>query len=147
MCWEGNKNKKNIANNDILCYKILKRTENSSELMSEYFTFVYELKKLYKTQICTRRSWIDDDKISIHEGFHSYSKDVVIKLHNYKSNATVSVFSGYRLFSHDFINCEPVLVECIIPKGSIYYKNGSNEIVSNQIIINRIVKWEELKNT
>ena len=32
------------------------------------------------------------------------------------------------------------LVECIIPKDSTFYKNEKNEIVSNRIIINRILK-------
>lgn len=143
MCWEGKK-KKQVADKDILCYKILKRTENSSELMSEYFTFVYELKKLYKTKICVRNSYFYDDKIYIYEGFHSYDKSILIKLNNYKDNSTVSVFCGHRLFSHVFTHSNPILMECIIPKGSIYYKNGYNEIVSNQIIINREIKWEDV---
>ena len=32
------------------------------------------------------------------------------------------------------------LVECIIPKDSTFYKNEKNEIVSDRIIINRILK-------
>lgn len=32
------------------------------------------------------------------------------------------------------------LVECIIPKDSTFYKNEKNEIVSDRIIINRVLK-------
>lgn len=143
MCWEGKK-KKNIADKDILCYKILKRTENENELISIYYQFIYELKKLYKTQIYPENSWIYDDKIYINEGFHSYDKNIVIKLQNYRNSAIVNVFSKHKVFLYEPISSNLVLMECIIPKGSIYYKNGYNEIVSNQIIINREIKWEDV---
>ena len=34
------------------------------------------------------------------------------------------------------------LVECIIPKDSTFYKNENGEIVSDRIIINRILKTD-----
>ena len=45
--------------------------------------------------------------------------------------------------------CDPiswpdcVLVECVVPKGSIYYLGDRGEMVSDQIIIKRKVGWLE----
>lgn len=80
--------------------------------------------------------------IEINEGFHSYDKDVVVTFNQFYRYSRVNVFFGSKLFSREFSNfCKPVLVECTIPKGSIYYENKDGEIVSNKIIINKEIDW------
>lgn len=141
MCWTGN-NKSNIAKEDITCYKILKRIESRSGLTSEYYDFVYKFGTLYETKMMAIGSPFYFNIIEINEGFHSYDKNVVVGFNQFKEYSRVNVFSGSKLFSHDFSGaCKPVLVECTIPNGSIYYENKYGEIVSNKIIINREIDW------
>ena len=64
-------------------------------------------------------------KWEIYRGFHSFSSlDKAVT--EYKDAAA---FSGKRV----------ALVECIIPKDSTFYKNEFDEIVSDRIIVNRIL--------
>lgn len=61
----------------------------------------------------------------IYRGFHSFvSLDKAVE--EYKKASL-----GYRRIT---------LVECIIPKDSTFYKNEKDEIVSDRIIINRVLK-------
>ena len=62
---------------------------------------------------------------NIYRGFHSFvSLDKAVE--EYKE----SLLGGRRI----------ALVECIIPKDSTFYKNEKDEIVSDRIIINRVLK-------
>ena len=61
----------------------------------------------------------------IHRGFHSFvSLDKAVE--EYKK----ALLRNRRI----------ALVECIIPKDSTFYKNENGEIVSDRIIINRVLK-------
>ena len=62
----------------------------------------------------------------IYRGFHSYAT-MDRALREYEDAIT---YNYGRV----------ALVECMIPIGSIYYKNVNDEIVSNGIFINRILK-------
>lgn len=63
----------------------------------------------------------------IHRGFHSFvSLDKAVE--EYKK----ALLGDRRI----------ALVECIIPKDSTFYKNEKGEIVSNRIIINRVLKTD-----
>lgn len=63
----------------------------------------------------------------IHRGFHSFvSLDKAVE--EYKK----ALLGDRRI----------ALVECIIPKDSTFYKNENGEIVSDRIIINRVLKTD-----
>lgn len=61
----------------------------------------------------------------IYRGFHSYSN----------LNKAIEEYNAISSARNDV-----ALVECIIPKDSTFYKNEKDEIVSDRIIINRILK-------
>ena len=109
---------KKIAKRDIICYKIIK--ENYHSLNQD---FPYQFNKLYtnkKALLIERTNGI----LSIHIGYHSYSS---------KNKALLD----YHLKLTKFL----LLVKCIIPKGSDYYYNTiAKEYVSNQIILQEIIK-------
>ena len=109
-----------IATKDIVCYKVLKSTIVSTLLESMFYFKVYELNKLYKTILDKpKETFLVFGYIS--KGFHSYSN----KREAFKKR----------------LNNDCYVVKGIIPKGSKYYYNPDrHEYVSNQIILQEVIK-------
>ena len=107
-----------IAEEDITCYKVMIRNGNG-QLASMVKYFPYELNKSYHSEIGLDNLTISsvvvkkDYVINTAEiGFHSY-RDI--------KNATLD-YIGY--------GSNKVMVKCVIPKGSIYYK-GYDMVTKN----------------
>lgn len=129
MCWTSSKPPvRRIAKEGIYTYKVV---YDYSEFIcnSLIMGFVYEYYKLYTQNkaimpLCGART----NKWIIEEGFHSYrtwltAKEVVEKF-----------------FTDPSIRKRIKIVQCIIPKGTAFYINEKNEIVSNGIIITNSTK-------
>ena len=92
-----------IAEEDITCYKVLKKTEKG-EFLSQIWNYQYELNKKCQSVIT-----LDKEKYSmftlnaIYQGFHSY-KSLQNAIRDY-------ILDRQKL----------VIAKCIIPKGSHYY--------------------------
>ena len=101
-----------IAGKDIVCYKRLERSTGG--FLSPYQGKFYNLNKLYRSKLeCSSCHTID-------VGLHSYSC---------KKRAKYCRVPG------------EVVTKGIIPKGSRYYYNSYNhEYVSNQIIVQEVIK-------
>lgn len=122
MCFNI-KTPKQIAKNAITVYKVMYEGPRS------YFKdFTYELNKLYSTRFTfsglTRNPnypWPHFSRKTIYHGFHSYA----------------TLPKGKRYYDNLWeVDCVD-LYECTIPKGATYYHNYDEEMVSDQIIINR----------
>lgn len=125
MCWISKSKTmpiKNIAEKDIICYKIFhiqniifEQFDKSKiqKLYSEYMNFLYIPYKKQEHINLKIENYIYDKRITF--GYHSYStlERALYGIHN--SNYTI--------------------VECIIPKDSEYYVNSRQEIVSSNIIV------------
>ena len=123
MCWVSRTIPiKNIAEKDIICYKvfhiqniIFEQFDKSKiqKLYSEYMNFLYIPYKKQEHINLKIENYIYDKRITF--GYHSYStlERALYGIHN--SNYTI--------------------VECIIPKDSEYYVNSRQEIVSSNIIV------------
>ena len=125
MCWVSKSKTipiKNIAEKDIICYKvfhiqniIFEQFDKSKiqKLYSEYMNFLYIPYKKQEHINLKIENYIYDKRITF--GYHSYStlERALYGIHN--SNYTI--------------------VECIIPKDSEYYVNSRQEIVSSNIIV------------
>lgn len=127
MCWSSRYCPiKRGAQNIIIVYKVVTYID-SSECRALYQWFKYIYKRVYRypgpLKIRERR---DIHRWEIHRGFHSYAT-MDRALQEYKED----IMCNFG---------EIALVECAIPIGSIYYKNENDEIVSNGIFINRILK-------
>lgn len=127
MCWSSRYCPiKRGAQNLIIVYKVVTYI-NSSECRSLYTWFKYVYKRVYRDpdslEIKERR---DIYRWEIYRGFHSYAT-MGRALREYEDAIT---YNYGRV----------ALVECMIPIGSIYYKNVNDEIVSNGIFIDRILK-------
>lgn len=111
MCFtKSNLKSISTAEADIVCYKLLRKSDNS---ISSPF------KKRYKwNDKKIRKSDIDDSKYNrkINEGFHSF-----IGMKN-------AVYFGSRMYDRSKL----FIYKVIIPKGSKYFKNRT-QYVSNQI--------------
>lgn len=131
MCWISSKPPvKRIAKEGIYTYKVI---YDYGEFIcySLIMGFVYEYYKLYTQNkaimpLCGART----NKWMIEEGFHSYRTWLTAK-------------EASEKFSTDpYIRKRIKIVQCIIPKETTFYKNEKNEIVSDRIIINRILKTD-----
>lgn len=127
MCWSSRYCPiKRGAQNLIIVYKVVTYI-NSSECRSLYTYFNYIYKRVYRypgsLEIKESRDMYGWE---IHRGFHSYAT----------MNRALREYEDAIKYSYGKV----ALVECIIPIGSIFYKNMDDEIVSNGIIIGRILK-------
>ena len=129
MCWTSSKPPvRRIAKEGIYTYKVV---YDYGEFIcySLIMGFVYEYYKLYTQnkaimplRVARTNKWM------IEEGFHSYRTWLTAK-------------EAFEKFSTDpSIRKRIKIVQCIIPKGTTFYKNEKDEIVSDRIIINRILK-------
>lgn len=119
---------------DIACYKFLRKNLSSPY---QYHQYVFNKKVKVKLKIPKNVNEDGDlqfklykkyprhcSLVSINEGLHSYSY-----LKKAKEMAKGFTFNKYYVF------------KCIIPKGSLFYKNTYNkEYVSNQLIVIKQIK-------
>ncbi len=136
MCLVTDQQQPKIAEEDITVYKLL---QGMNAPCNE---FTYKLGQLYKTEVkesvdrwcydsLDRKTlndkygekWPEDDTIKCFgEGFHSAVNPDRLRQTNMSSMWKAGLY------------------ECTIPKGSEYYDNPSDLVVSNQIIINKKIE-------
>lgn len=111
-----------VAEDNIICYKIVRDTPETDISVREYksiwFFFTYKIGGKYHERSFSARSVMDmrfnrDSVLSreVHSGFHSYTdlKDIEEKCRMgwYRDNCTV--------------------LKCVIPKGSLYFISNERE--------------------
>ena len=118
MCFRV-ETKRQIAGEDIICWKVVRATLNPERVASEYGRFYYEFDKKYKV---SGPNWMRDKKCN---------DDINIGFHSYRNRST----------AEENCNKDLIIVKCIIPKGSYYFQNTwfdnktPHHFVSNQIKI------------
>lgn len=127
MCWSSRYCPiKRGAQNLIIVYKVVTYI-NSSECRSLYTWFRYIYKRVYEEpgnpEVRESKSLY---RWEINRGFHSYAT----------MDRALREYEDAIKYNYG----EVALVECTIPIGSVFYKNNDDEIVSNGIIIGRILK-------
>lgn len=128
MCLTPIQNKASIAKKDIYTFKRLKmvRDKNGIILKAPYQShFHYNLNHLYKEVKLKIKKGFNN---SIYEGYHSYYKE---------TKPTERYFINFN--SYYFDKGDECIVLCKIPKGSKYFLGENNDIVSNQIILEKII--------
>lgn len=137
MCWFGERNAVlKIAEEDINVFKIAIKSENT--IISAYKGFQYKIEQLYETEINLEKGYTF---ASIDKGFHSYSnKCRLIKGCSHFGYSAFRIMFKTRLLDSFGRHAVPYCrVDCIIPKGSQYYENEYGEIVSNKIILKKVI--------
>lgn len=117
-------------------YKMFQTTEfdNIFSPWSDEHEFKYELNKLHK------------EKIRFDNNFESYMDDEVRDNYpNFRSRELTHVHNGFHSVKKqkrmDLFNQweQEIKMKCIIPKGSLIFKDKTGLIVSNQIILKEVL--------
>ena len=117
MCWESNKLPvKRIAKKDIYVYKIVESIDKFNCISAVKY-FKYQYNKIY-TQENLITFYSKGNIWTIEKGFHSYKTLLKAK-------------ADYNKLHNDYY----IIVQCIIPKGSTFFKNENGEVVSDSIVI------------
>lgn len=137
MCWTGKKIRK-VALNDIPVYKI-GFYENEKSSTSYFQRFIYEAGKKYSSEVVLKCTY--DDNVLIKEGLHSYSfKTELERTTDFLIvRNKLRYVEGYPINEYKLCLAK---IYCTIPRGAFYYENELGEIVSNELIIDNIIKIE-----
>ena len=113
MCLDINHLKPKIADKDIICYKLVKRTKIKGIYKSNFQRFEYVIRQLYTNNIDIRFA----DKVIKnlcpsypHLGIYAVEEGM---FHSYENHL-------YPVILSPLPNC--ALLKCIIPKGAYYFK-------------------------
>ena len=146
MCLSVKNLTRNVAETDIVCYKMLltvKDTNNTcsgffieqmngAEYLSPYRHAPYDIGKRYESTLdIPKKSYSMDDDYSVHNGLHTFSElSDAIMIRNLTNK-----------------NFGPVVVECRIPKGAEFYSGifeniytgSAKSYASNSLIVDEVV--------
>lgn len=145
MCLITRQKKAKIAKEDITCYKLVNSTSSTKKVCADNYDFEYTLGKLYQTEMVVNNipQCYADDLVAEYYKFKPYTMDRVTKNLIHVHEGFHSAISIQRFKDADYYICfNRICVECTIPKGSKYYKDGTGLLVSNKIIINKKVPYK-----
>lgn len=119
-----------IADEDIVSYKVV-----NSNLKSQYYNFQYEVGKTYN------KVWSEDfikhcketDTIGGNVFYSSLDKDDATWL--YGEDSHYDLVDGHQVPK---LGVGQILLKCIIPAGTKYFRGSFTEIASEKIIIKEI---------
>lgn len=141
MCLITDDKKLHVADKDITTFKLLSTYGNTIE--SPYYKFKYKLNTLYETEIVLLNKY-DENWCPYcdmeRDYLNSHYTDWDIEGSSDRDNL-ICVASGFHsstqqdILSDDYYQ----LFECTIPKGSLYHKGFVGLMVSNKIIINKLI--------
>ena len=137
-------NKLKIAQEDIKCYKILfKSSAHPGLYYAPYQSFTYELGETYSTNISVSYDCNTFGLSFFRFIFYKFFNDFLdVKGVNQGFHSFVNLKDAIKERKEDLNYEELVICECIIPKGSKYYKGAYlsyNGYVSDNIRINKII--------
>ena len=125
MCLDINHLKPKIADKDIVCYKLVKRTKIKGIYKSNFQRFEYVIRQLYTNNLDIRFA----NKSIKHYFYRCFYKIEEDMFHSYISNL-------YPVILSPLPHC--ALLKCIIPKGAYYFEgifDYSPSYASSQIKI------------
>ena len=127
MCLVTAQLKPKIADKDIVCYKLLKRTKIKGIYKSSFQRFEYVIRQLYINNFDIKFSYFLIKHISMIGSPITYIEEGMF--HSYASNLYPIILSPLPWCA---------LLKCIIPKGAYYYEgyfDDSPSYASSQIKI------------
>lgn len=141
MCWTSkNELTKLIADKDIECYKNF-RFEDITFKQKSIFNFKFgknkiiqliSLFKKYKYIPYKKQQIINLKPIELFYYPDSFNNHGII---DYKIDIGYHSYDTIKIAQKNIFFDNEVIIKCIIPKGTEYYINNDNEIVSSTIIV------------
>ena len=141
MCWTTrNKLTKLIADKNIECYKNF-RLEDITFKQKSIFNFKFGKKKIiqlislfkkYKYIPYKKQQIIDLKSKELFYYPDSFNNHGII---GYKIDAGYHSYDTIKIAQKNIFFGDEVVIKCIIPKGTEYYINNDNEIISSTIIV------------
>lgn len=141
MCWTSrNELTKLIADKDIECYKNFKfngiifkqKSIFNFKIGKKKIIQIISLFKKYKYIPYKKQQIIDLKFKPIESFYYSYNNYKII---GYKIDAGYHSYNTIEIARKNIFFGDEVVIKCIIPKGTEYYINNDNEIVSSTIIV------------
>lgn len=120
------------ATKDITCYKVLCKN-NQNEYFSPCQHFIYKLNKCVSSNFRFILSFSGISSPQIEYNFLKIFKNFNCVTQGLHSFNCLQAAIGFR----DCFVKEGIVMKCIIPKESWYYEGLHNELVSDNIIINK----------
>lgn len=123
-----------IADSDITCYKVVTPSFSSPlTYVSLYRGFKYEVNKLYEKSVIFKTECKGVYATGFGSaGFHSY------------------IYLSSESLYNDLIQDRACLIECVIPKGSLYIQGidscSSPSYLSDKIIIKKEISFQDFIN-
>ena len=121
MCLVTTQLEPKIADKDIVCYKLVKRTKIKGIYKSNFQRFEYVIRRLYTNNLDIRfaNKVIHNLYLSYpHYGVYVIEEDM---FHSYASNLYPIILSPLPWYA---------LLKCIIPKGAYYFEGEFDEAPS-----------------
>ena len=148
MCWISKECKPLVSDGHVKVIKICGQKENSR--LCGYFraSFCYILNFTYKTEV-NIKYFANEYYGDI--GFHCYSADKCawktdLKHRVIKIGTDIDTFSYFGVYPIDYADFSNVaIVEGYIPKGTVYYINEDGEIISNGIVLTKVLQTLKTK--
>lgn len=136
MCWIGKFQLKK-AKRDIPIVKIM--LIRNKQLFSFYQHYPYVLNKKIESEIFEELSTLFSRVSVVTKALHSYDKSIKI-INGVPYKSAFSIQYNNLMISLFLPPWEVVKVNGIIPKGAEYCKNKKGEYISNELILQEIIK-------
>lgn len=151
MCWIGDNKHKHIATEDIKCKKVLYKPDTNLYL-SPIYNVEYKVGETYTSNPIKTKLYGSRPHLIILEGIHCYSAKTKALMTNDTFGKKILMIYSLRFLNGKYkysplLSWGPysVIMECIIPKGTVYYENENGEIVAQKLKVIREFKIEEYK--
>lgn len=154
MCWVGNIHNKRIAEKDIHCKKIIAKYSNGCLDAWYRKGHPYAVGETYEEKLNIEPRSKDSDAIDINNGLHCYDGSVKITITKVPEELPYLVIQKLKgCFKRDFYNAHhidefnviPVIVEVVIPKGTVFYENEFGEIVTEAFTLTKVIEPDSIR--
>ena len=125
MCLISKDKEKHIADKPIKCYKCL-----TEKMQSPCYNLKYEFGSTIKSKFTIKRY---KECIKVEQGLHTFKT-----LNRAIKNSIENKFYWFNVITNEYV-MTPIIIECVIPESSTYYIGNNGDLVSDKLIIQKVV--------